>query len=47
MRGIWLEEGKLRLRGELPIPVPLQGEGLVRVLRAPFRECRDTSLGGW
>jgi len=34
MRGIWLEEGKLRLRGELPIPVPLQGEGLVRVLRA-------------
>ena len=34
MRGIWLEEGKLRLRADLSIPDPLQGEGLVRVLRA-------------
>lgn len=34
MRGIWLEEGKLRLRGDLPVPDPPEGEGLVRLLRA-------------
>jgi threonine dehydrogenase-like Zn-dependent dehydrogenase len=34
MRGIWLEEGKLRLCGDLSVPDPPEGEGLVRLLRA-------------
>jgi threonine dehydrogenase-like Zn-dependent dehydrogenase len=34
MRGLWLEEGRLRLRQDLPRPVPPPGEALVRVLVA-------------
>ena len=32
MRGIWLEDGRIRLRDDLEIPVPPDGEVLVRVL---------------
>jgi len=31
MRGLWLEERQLRLREDLPLPVPAPGEALVRV----------------
>lgn len=31
MRGIWLEEGRVRLRDDLPVPEPLPGEALIRV----------------
>ncbi len=34
MLGIWLEEGKVSLRDDLPEPAPPPGEALVRVLRA-------------
>lgn len=34
MRGIWLEDGKLRYRDDIPRPVPKAGEALVKVLRA-------------
>lgn len=34
MRGIWLEEGELILRENLPRPAPPPGEALVKVLRA-------------
>lgn len=34
MQGIWLEDGKLRLRDDLAVPEPPTGEVLVRVLRA-------------
>lgn len=32
MRGLWLENGTWQLREDLPMPVPLPGEALVRVL---------------
>lgn len=31
MKGLWLEEGEVRLRDDLPRPVPAAGEALVRV----------------
>jgi 2-desacetyl-2-hydroxyethyl bacteriochlorophyllide A dehydrogenase len=31
MRGLWLEEGRVRLRGDLPRPAPASDEALVRV----------------
>lgn len=34
MQGLWLENKKLELRQNLPIPEPPEGEALVRVLRA-------------
>jgi threonine dehydrogenase-like Zn-dependent dehydrogenase len=34
MRALWLEDQALRLRDDLPIPVPPSGEALVRVLLA-------------
>lgn len=34
MKGIWLEEQKLELKSNLPIPEPPPGEALVKVLRA-------------
>jgi threonine dehydrogenase-like Zn-dependent dehydrogenase len=34
MRALWLEDRRLRLRDDLPIPDPPAGEALVRVLRA-------------
>ena len=34
MKGLWLEEGELRLGEELPVPEVPEGEALVRVLRA-------------
>lgn len=34
MRGLWLEDGSLRLRGDLDRPTPPPGEALVRILRA-------------
>lgn len=34
MRGLWLEEGRLTLRADLPRPEPLPGEALVRVVLA-------------
>jgi threonine dehydrogenase-like Zn-dependent dehydrogenase len=34
MKGVWLEERRLRLRDDLPIPEPPAGEALVRVLAA-------------
>jgi len=34
MWGIWLENGELRMREDLSVPDPSEGEGLVRVLRA-------------
>jgi len=34
MIGLWLEDGQLRLREDLPIPSPAPGEARVRVLRA-------------
>jgi threonine dehydrogenase-like Zn-dependent dehydrogenase len=34
MRGLWLEDGALRLRDDLPVPEPAAGEARVRVLRA-------------
>ncbi len=34
MRGLWLEDGRARLRDDLPVPTPPEGEALVRVLRA-------------
>jgi len=34
MRGLWLEDRKLRLREDLPDPVPAEGEAVVRVVRA-------------
>jgi threonine dehydrogenase-like Zn-dependent dehydrogenase len=34
MRGIWLEDGDLTLRHDLPVPEPPEGEVLVRVLQA-------------
>jgi D-arabinose 1-dehydrogenase-like Zn-dependent alcohol dehydrogenase len=34
MKGLWLENNKLQLRTDIPIPKPPQGEALVRVLRA-------------
>ncbi len=34
MRALWLEDGKLRFRDDLPVPGPARGEALVRVLAA-------------
>lgn len=34
MKGVWLEERRLRLRDDLPLPDPPPGEALVRVLAA-------------
>src|SRR5260370_25762137 len=34
MRALWLEDRRLRLRDDVPIPAPPPGEALVRVLRA-------------
>lgn len=34
MKGVWLEDRRLRLREDLPIPTPPAGEALVRVLAA-------------
>lgn len=34
MRSIWLEDNELHLRDDVPIPNPVVGEALVRVLRA-------------
>lgn len=34
MRGLWLEDGELRFRDDLPPPEPPEGEAAVRVLRA-------------
>ncbi len=34
MRGLWLEDGRARLRDDLPLPEPPEGEALIRVLRA-------------
>jgi len=34
MHGLWLEERRLSFRDDLPMPVPAQGEALVRVLLA-------------
>ncbi len=34
MKGIWLENNQLELRDNLPLPIPPEGEALVRVLRA-------------
>jgi threonine dehydrogenase-like Zn-dependent dehydrogenase len=34
VRGLWLEDGSLRLRGDLDEPNPPTGEALVRILRA-------------
>jgi len=34
MCGLWLEDGQLRLRDDIPVPEPLAGEAVVRVLQA-------------
>ncbi len=34
MRGLWLENQQLSLRKNLPLPCPLQGEALIKILRA-------------
>ncbi|MFQ5680129.1 MAG: alcohol dehydrogenase catalytic domain-containing protein [Gemmatimonadota bacterium] len=34
MRGVWLENGKARLRQDLPVPAPVAGEARVRVTLA-------------
>ena len=34
MRALWLEDCRLRVRDDVPIPAPPSGEALVRVLRA-------------
>ena len=34
MKGVWLEDRRLRLRDDLPVPEPPHGEALVRVLAA-------------
>ena len=34
MRALWLEDRRLRLRDDVPIPAPPSGEALVRVIRA-------------
>lgn len=34
MKGVWLEDRRLRLRDDLPVPEPPAGEALVRVLAA-------------
>ncbi len=34
MKALWLEERRLTLKGDVPTPVPPDGEALVRVLRA-------------
>lgn len=34
MRGLWLEEGDVRLRRDLPVPEPVDGEARIRVLAA-------------
>src|SRR5438093_11393164 len=34
MRALWLEDRRLRLRDDVPIPAPPSGEALVRVVRA-------------
>ncbi len=34
MEGLWIEEGRLTLRRDLPVPAPPEGEALVRVLRS-------------
>lgn len=34
MRALWLEDGELRVRDDVPVPDPPSGEALVRVLRA-------------
>jgi threonine dehydrogenase-like Zn-dependent dehydrogenase len=34
MKGLWLENNQLQLRTDIPVPEPLSGEALVRVLRA-------------
>ena len=34
MLGLWLEDGELRVRDDLSIPVPASGEALIRVRRA-------------
>src|SRR5947207_14345630 len=34
MRALWLEDRRLSVRGDAPIPEPPPGEALVRVLRA-------------
>ena len=37
MRGLWLQEGKLSLREDLPEGAPGDGEARIRVLKAGFR----------
>ena len=34
MQGVWLDDGELSLRDDLPVPCPAEGEALVRVLQA-------------
>ena len=34
MRALWLEDRRLRLRDDVPVPAPPSGEALVRVIRA-------------
>jgi len=34
MQGLWLEDGQLQVRDDIPVPEPLPGEALVRVLQA-------------
>jgi threonine dehydrogenase-like Zn-dependent dehydrogenase len=34
MCGLWLEDGQLRLRDDIPVPEPVSGEAVVRVLQA-------------
>ena len=34
MKAVWLQGGQLKLRHSIPVPEPLNGEALVRVLRA-------------
>ena len=34
MRGVWLDDGELALKDDLPVPVPADGESLIRVRQA-------------
>jgi threonine dehydrogenase-like Zn-dependent dehydrogenase len=47
LKGLWLNEGRLRFRDDLPVPEPAPAEALVRVLQAGICNTDLEILGGY